>query len=171
MKLEAEVQLGAGPVRSHAHLPGTTSHSVASEGRFDYLTAVEMPKESRAKKSAGARILIVDDEEDLRTLLGHVLSNAGYEIREVSDGKQAIAALQEHKYDLALLDIQMPTVNGIQVLKFINDHCPHTKAIMLTGYADLKHAMEAKEFGAKEFIGKPYKLEDILATIERLLKE
>lgn len=129
-----------------------------------------MTKETKVRKSSG-RILIVDDEEDLRTLLAQVLENAGHQVQTVSNGKEAISRLGQEQFDLALLDIQMPTVNGIQVLKFIREHCPDTKAIMLTGYADLKHAMEAKEFGAREFIGKPYKIEDIISTVERLLKE
>lgn len=117
------------------------------------------------------RILIVDDEDDLRALLTGYLEERGYEISSASDGEEAITALQKKKFDLALLDIQMPVVNGIQVLKFISQNYPSTKAIILTGYADLKHAMEAKEFGARDFIGKPYKLEEIRATIERLLNE
>jgi DNA-binding NtrC family response regulator len=120
---------------------------------------------------AKSRILIVDDEDDLRTLLGHVLTGAGYEIVTAQDGDQAIQAIKGQRFDLALLDIQMPNVNGIQVLKYIKEHSPSTRAIMLTGYADLKHAMEAREFGARDFIGKPYKLEDILATVARVLKE
>jgi len=121
--------------------------------------------------SKNRHILIVDDEEDLRTLLGHVLSTAGYRIDTAADGETALKLLQKEKFDLALLDIQMPNLNGIQVLKYLHQHLPTTKAIMLTGYADLKHAMEAKEFGARDFIGKPYKLEDILSTVERVLGE
>ncbi|MBI1805050.1 MAG: response regulator [Ignavibacteriae bacterium] len=117
------------------------------------------------------RILIVDDEDDLRELLSHVLSTQGYEIQSASNGEEAIAALQRGSYDLALLDIQMPKMNGIQVLQFINKNAPSTKAIMLTGYSDLKNAMEAREFGARDFISKPYKLDDILSTIQRVLHE
>jgi DNA-binding NtrC family response regulator len=117
------------------------------------------------------RLLVVDDEEDLRTLLGDVLLTQGYEIESAEDGEQAIDMLKRDAFDITLLDIQMPNVNGIQVLKYIKEHSLHTRAIVLTGYADLKHAMEAKEFGAKDFIGKPYKLHDVLTTIERVLVE
>ena len=118
-----------------------------------------------------ARILIVDDEDDLRTLLRDLLSVQGYQISSAADGEEAISLLKRDKFDITLLDIQMPNMNGIQVLKYIKEHTPRTRAIMLTGYADLKHAMEAKEFGARDFIGKPYKVEDVLSTIERVLLE
>ena len=113
----------------------------------------------------------MDDETDLRNLLGHLLSGAGFEIESAGDGEEAIAILKSKKLDLALLDIMMPNMNGIEVLKFINQNFPTVKAIMLTGYADLNYAMEAKEFGAKDFISKPYKFEDVLSTIRRVLGE
>ena len=117
------------------------------------------------------RILIVDDESDLRNLLNHILTQAGYDVIEAEDGEVALNLLKKEKFDLAFLDIQMPNINGIQVLKHIQKNSPSTKAIMLTGYADLKNAMEAKEFGAHDFIGKPYKIEDILSTVRRLTQE
>lgn len=117
------------------------------------------------------RILIVDDEDDLRNLLSHVLSTHGYEIQSASNGEEAISKLKQQTFDLALLDIQMPKMSGIQVLQFIKEHASTTKAIMLTGYADLKNAMEAREFGAREFISKPYKLEDVVSTIQHVLNE
>jgi len=104
-------------------------------------------------------------------MLSDVLSKQGYDIASAEDGEEAIDMLQRGSYDLTLLDIQMPKVNGIQVLKYIQEHSLPTRAIVLTGYADLSHAMEAKEFGAKDFIGKPYKLVDVLTTIERVLVE
>src|SRR5262249_17499838 len=112
---------------------------------------------------------IAEDESDLRTLLEHLVSEAGYQVTTADDGAAAIRLLSKSSFDLALLDIQMPNASGIEVLKHIHQHTPATKAIMLTGYADLKHAMEAREFGALDFISKPYKLDDVLQTIERVL--
>ena len=117
------------------------------------------------------RILIVDDEDTLRLLLHESLEGHGYEIASASDGEEAITLLGHQRFDLTLLDIQMPRVNGLQVLQYIKEHSPHTRAVILTGYADLSHAMEAKEYGAREFIGKPYKIHDILSTIKRVLTE
>ncbi len=121
-------------------------------------------------KSKG-KILIADDEIDLRTLLTRVLANEGYDVKEASDGEEALKLIQIQKFDIAILDIKMPQVSGIEVLKKMQHTSPTTQSIMLTGYSDLKHAMEAQEYGAKEFIGKPYKIDDILSTVERLLKE
>jgi len=118
-----------------------------------------------------ARILVVDDEDDLRMLLDHVVSSAGYDVTTATDGQDAISKIQNNTFDLALLDIQMPHANGIEVLKYIRSNSPTTKAVMLTGYAELKYAMEAREYGAKDFISKPYKLEEIIKTIEHVLAE
>ena len=117
------------------------------------------------------RILIADDEDDLRNLLGDLLSGADYEVIYAADGEEAIAQIRSQKPDLALLDIQMPRLNGIEVLKYVNQNCPSLHVIMLTGFADLKYAMEAREFGARDFISKPYKVDDMLETISRLLTE
>src|ERR1051325_8901115 len=70
------------------------------------------------------RILIADDEDDLRNLLGDLLSGADYEVIYAADGEEAIAQIRSQKPDLALLDIQMPRLNGIEVLKYVNQNCP-----------------------------------------------
>ena len=122
-------------------------------------------------KNTKNRILVVDDEDALRTILSTELSTAGYDVTSASDGDEAISFLRKNNFDLALLDIKMPKVDGIEVLKFIHKNFPGMKVIMLTGFADLKHAMEAKEFGARDFITKPYRIDDVLSTITSVLKE
>jgi YesN/AraC family two-component response regulator len=77
--------------------------------------------------------------------------------------------LQQREFHLVLLDIKMPRVDGFEVLKFIKEKQPHTKVIMLTGFADLKNAIESKKLGAEDFVSKPYDLVDLLTTIERVL--
>jgi DNA-binding NtrC family response regulator len=117
------------------------------------------------------RILVVDDEDALRTVLSGELVSEGYEVRTAADGDEAISNVQKENYDLVLLDIKMPRLNGFEVLKFIKEKYPKTKVVMLTGFADLKNAIESKKLGAEDFVSKPYDLVDLLTTIERVLSE
>lgn len=116
-------------------------------------------------------ILVVDDEESLRTVLSSELVSEGYDVGTAADGDDAITELQKKSYDLLLLDIKMPRVNGFEVLRFVKDKHPHTRVIMLTGFADLKNAIESKKLGAEDFVSKPYDLVDLLTTIERVMAE
>jgi DNA-binding NtrC family response regulator len=117
------------------------------------------------------KVLVVDDEEALRTVLSGELMSEGYEVRSAGDGDEAIANLEKEKFDLVLLDIKMPRVTGFEVLKHIKEKYSDTKVVMLTGFADLKNAIESKKLGAEDFVSKPYDLVDLLTTIERVLSE
>ncbi len=121
-----------------------------------------------AKKSS---ILVVDDEDALRTVLSGELASEGYEVRTASDGDEAVTELGKGTFDLVLLDIKMPRMNGFEVLKHIKEKHAKTKVVMLTGFADLKNAIESKKLGADDFVSKPYDLVDLLTTIERVLSE
>lgn len=114
-------------------------------------------------------LLVVDDEDALRNVLSSELQSEGYSVLSAADGDEAIATLQQKSFDLVLLDIKMPRVDGFEVLKFIKEKYPKTKVIMLTGFADLKNAIESKKLGAEDFVSKPYDLVDLLTTIERVL--
>jgi len=115
------------------------------------------------------KILVVDDEEALRTVLCAELEGEGYQVTSAVDGQDAINILGKNGFDLILLDIKMPNVDGFEVLKFVKEHWPKTKVVMLTGFADLKNAIESKKLGAEDFISKPYDLVDLLTTVERVL--
>lgn len=117
------------------------------------------------------RILVVDDEDALRTVLSAELNSEGYEVGTAADGMEALDELQKGAYDLVLLDIRMPNMNGFEVLKVIKERHAGTKVIMLTGFADLKNAIESKKLGAEDFVSKPYDLVDLLTTIDRVMSE
>lgn len=117
------------------------------------------------------RILVVDDEDALRTVLSAELNSEGYEVGTAADGMEAVAELQKGRFDLVLLDIKMPNMNGFEVLKVIKEKYAGTKVIMLTGFADLKNAIESKKLGAEDFVSKPYDLVDLLTTIDRVMSE
>ncbi|MGB2960671.1 MAG: response regulator [Bacteroidota bacterium] len=121
-----------------------------------------------ARKSS---ILVVDDEDALRTVLSSELMNEGYEVNTAADGDEAVGELGKAEFDLVLLDIKMPRMNGFEVLKHIKQNHEKTKVVMLTGFADLKNAIESKKLGADDFVSKPYDLVDLLTTIERVLSE
>ena len=117
------------------------------------------------------RILVVDDEDALRTVLSAELNSEGYDVGTAADGAEALSELQKEKFDLVLLDIKMPNMNGFEVLKVIKEKHLGTKVIMLTGFADLKNAIESKKLGAEDFVSKPYDLVDLLTTIDRVMSE
>lgn len=115
------------------------------------------------------KILVVDDEEALRTVLSTELEGEGYQVSTAADGEEAIKILGSQQFHLILLDIKMPNVDGFEVLKYVKQNQPTTKVIMLTGFADLKNAIESKKLGAEDFVSKPYDLVDLLTTVERVL--
>ena len=115
------------------------------------------------------KILVVDDEEALRTVLSAELLAEGYAVEAAVDGEDAVNILGEQDFDLILLDIKMRRVDGFEVLRHVKRIRPVTKVIMLTGFADLKNAIESKRLGAEDFVSKPYDLVDLLTTVERVL--
>lgn len=116
------------------------------------------------------KILIVDDEVALITLLKEELQEAGgYEVDLAFDGAEAINLIQKALYDVVLLDMKMPRVDGREVLKFIQEHSPSAQVIILSQYADIKMAVETTKLGAYEVLGKPYDIDQVEQTIERAI--
>jgi DNA-binding NtrC family response regulator len=115
-------------------------------------------------------ILVVDDEEAFRYLLTSLINSAGYQVDTVIDGVSAINAVQGKLYHVVLLDVKMPKVDGIEVLRFIKNNYPGIEVIMLTGAADVKTAVECMRIGAYDFITKPTTADELLTTINRALE-
>jgi DNA-binding NtrC family response regulator len=115
-------------------------------------------------------ILAVDDEETILHPLSRVLEIEGYYVNTAADGRIAINMLQTLPFDMVLLDILMPNVEGIEVLKFIKDQHLDTEVIMLTAVHEVKTAVECMKLGAYYYITKPYLTDDLLALIERALE-
>ncbi len=114
-------------------------------------------------------ILLVDDEEVLRTTLATELTNEGFRVSEAPDGDIAIDLVKKEKFDVVLLDIKMPRVDGFEVLKFVKSQSPETKVIMLTAFGDMQNAIRSLKLGASDFASKPYDFLDLVATITRSL--
>ncbi len=118
-----------------------------------------------------SKILVVDDEDALRTGLSGELTRKGYNVSTASDGDEAISGLQKETFDLVVLDIKMPRMNGFEVLKFVKEKHPETKVVMLAGFADFGNVIDVKKLGAEDFVAKPFDLANLLTTIERVLSE
>ena len=116
-------------------------------------------------------LLIVDDEEALRVLLESELSESDeYAVEVAADGGEAINRIQAKVYDVILLDIRMPRVSGIEVLKFVQEYSPTTQVIILTNYADVKTAIQTIKMGAYDFLAKPYDIDELFNTIHRAIE-
>lgn len=117
------------------------------------------------------KILIVDDEAALTTLLKEELQEArNFDVDLAFDGADAINLIQKSLYDVVLLDMKMPRVDGTEVLKFIQEHSPSSQVIILSQYADIKMAVETTKLGAYEVLGKPYDIDQIEQTIDRAIE-
>jgi signal transduction histidine kinase/CheY-like chemotaxis protein len=117
------------------------------------------------------RLLLVDDEEGLRTVLGISLSDAGYEVLSAVDGRQALDIFREHRPPLVLTDIKMPVMDGIELLKQIKRISPDTEVIMLTGHGDMDLAIECLKLEATDFITKPIRDEILEIALKRALEK
>lgn len=120
--------------------------------------------------SRAISVLAVDDEESFLDVLQTVLTAEGYFLHTASDGVEAINLLQSSTFDLALLDVRMPRVDGIEVLKYIRDQFIDIPVIMVTGVNDLKTAVECMKMGATNYLSKPYSTEELLTVIDSALE-
>ncbi len=118
-----------------------------------------------------ARILIVDDDESIRKALSAVLEDIGYVVDTAQCGSEAIEKSKTSFYNLALIDIRLPDMEGTRLLKALNDTVPPMIKIIVTGYPSLANAVEAVNKGADAYILKPLVMDDVLKTIRDHLKK
>ena len=114
-------------------------------------------------------LLVVDDEPGMREFLEIMLRKEEYNVKVASNGEEAIEMLQKESFDLAIVDIQMPGINGIEVLKSTREHHPNTTVIMITAFASHESAIEAMKLGAYDYITKPFKIDEIKLVISKAL--
>jgi DNA-binding NtrC family response regulator len=117
-----------------------------------------------------AKILVVDDESSLRLLLVKELTREGFTVEAVVGGVQALTRLAEERFNIVLLDIVMPELDGVKVLSKIREESYAVEVIMLTGNATVESAIECMKLGAFEYIRKPYELKELVIHIERALQ-
>lgn len=118
-----------------------------------------------------SKILVVDDDRDLREDLGEILNEAGFAARLAEDGLRAIELLETDEFGLVLLDCIMPGMGGMETLTRIKRVAPKTRVIMMTAFSTIDSAVEAMRKGADDYITKPFKIDDLLMAIRRCLEE
>jgi len=118
-----------------------------------------------------AEILVVDDDRGMREFLDIMLTREGYEVKYAGNGKEALNLCRKHKFDLAITDLKMPKVDGIDFLKGIKEISPETMVILITAYASGETAVAAMKEGAYDYIEKSFDVEDLKDTIRDALKK
>jgi two-component system nitrogen regulation response regulator NtrX len=115
-------------------------------------------------------ILVVDDEQGIREVLQDVLADEGHRVITVEDGFRALEVLQEGAVDLVILDVWLPNMGGIDVLKRIRDSWPEIEVVVISGHANINMAVQAVKIGAFDFLEKPLSLEKTITVVENALK-
>jgi two-component system response regulator HydG len=115
-------------------------------------------------------ILVVDDELSIRESLSGWLQQDGYEVESAADGPTALAKAQETHYDIMLLDVKMPRMDGITVLKKLRESNADTAVVVMTAHGAIQDAVEAMKLGAHDYLLKPFDLEEMSLIIEKLVQ-
>lgn len=117
------------------------------------------------------RVLIVDDIFTNRLLLAEILRNLGIEFDEVENGKEAIEAIESDEYDLVLMDIEMPVMNGLETTKYIREKLPYPKnrvfVVALTAHNPQLFFEDFKDVGFDQLLTKPYNVDKIISLVEK----
>lgn len=133
-------------------------------------TPAERPPES-GEEARAYRVLIADDEEPIRGLLREFLARRGYDAESVKDGEEALVALRENAYDAVLVDLFLPKLSGLDLLRYIAEESLDSGAILaMSGYHDEDAKEVSLRLGAKGFVGKPINLRNLEETLETALK-
>jgi len=119
----------------------------------------------------GTPVLVVDDEPDIAGILADRLQTTGLDVQVAHDGEEALLAIQQNPPGLVFLDIQMPKLNGIEVLKRVRKEWQDLPVIIMTAYGTIAGAVEAMKEGATDFVTKPFDLDHVKIVIDRALEQ
>ena len=116
------------------------------------------------------KILVIDDDENIRNTMKTILEDEGYVVDLAATGSEAIEKTQKTAYNLALLDIRLPDMEGVELLKLMKDPTPRTRKIMVTGYPSMQNAIKALNKNADAYLIKPVNVEKLLTTVKDQLQ-
>ena len=115
-------------------------------------------------------ILVVDDDMSVRTIFSSILRKEGYRVTAVKDGYEAIKAIDQESFYLALVDLRMPGLDGIQVLEKIKSRRPQTQVIIYSGFGSVEDEAEAMSKGAIDYLTKPFSSNELKARVKKALE-
>jgi DNA-binding response OmpR family regulator len=124
----------------------------------------KVPEKRMVEK--GKRILVVDDERDVRSLVCHILLDQGYEVDQAVDGRDALDKILARAPDLVVLDLMMPELDGWQVMRELKELASPPRVVVLSAFGDVKRVTEA---GAIGFLAKPFRFAQLVDTCQRAL--
>ncbi len=122
------------------------------------------------EKNHNLHIMVVDDEQSMCDFLEIALKRNGYQVSCFTDAFAAVESLEDESYDLVICDLKMPSMNGLEMLRTIKKRSPAIETIMITAFASTSTVIEAMKNGAFDYISKPFKIDEILLTVEKALK-
>ncbi|MDO3378507.1 response regulator [Geoalkalibacter halelectricus] len=117
------------------------------------------------------KILVVDDDQDLRESMMEILQGAGFAVAGRGRAEQALTLLADEPFAVVLLDLVMPGMNGMEALSRIRELAPGTRVIMITAFSTTENAVDAMRQGASDYLVKPFRGEELLAAVKRVLEE
>ena len=126
-------------------------------------------KRTKSSDLKGKTVLVVDDETDVRTVVEAILANHGYSVVQAKDGAEALSLLRRRKFDLMVLDIMMPRMDGYQVMEELKSANPELPVIMLTAKAQPKDVWKGYVEGCHFYITKPFESESLIRAVNYLL--
>ncbi len=122
-------------------------------------------------KKAKGKILVVDDEKSMREILKIFLENEGYDVTAADNGESGVAAIKKDIFDLAISDMKMPKMGGLELLKNIKEIAPDTAVVIVTAFGTTESAVEAMKHGAYDYIQKPFQMDNIRLVIKNALEK
>ncbi len=126
-------------------------------------------------RTSHGRVLVVDDEPDVRKVIKRILTQAGYDVIEAEDGEKAIEAIQEGEnpllLDVIISDIRMPKINGVEAINYFQQQWPRVPIIVLTGFPDLEMAIGFLKKGVVDYLVKPVEKEKLTSAVAKAIEQ
>jgi DNA-binding NtrC family response regulator len=117
------------------------------------------------------KILAIDDEQNIRHLIRNEFMLEGFDVTTAKSGEEGLGFVDRQDYDVVLLDLKLPKMSGIETLKLLKRKNPRSEVIMITGYGDIHSAVESVKLGARDYVTKPFKLDELLTLVKYAVKD